>query len=400
MSSNALSPPAVRRHTTGRRRSPCQPPIWYGRAARLGVGAVLDRPSAGTTSARLGTVSATTPRNTQRQPTCSATSPASTGPTITGTTQAPANAANTRGCNAAGYTWPTTTYSATVSSPPPKPWATRPTMSTHICGASPATSSPATKQPFRSTVDGPARAVALRAADHQADDPGGQRTAEGQRVQREPVQRPGHRRHDGRDRYRFERGERHERDHADGQGPIGPGERVGVHSTIVRPQPGSGQARASASFRHEWMYGVAVIRSRSLSCRTLPTRSSNWVLSRWSPTGTCWSRAACTRLRSETLAARRPVWAPPVPAGSCCGHRHCVTGWMMGCSRVRAEDALDVPARLRMQHRANESAPFAPRSRSGAGSSGVPRPRSSGSGSPAIGLGFDDLAAALRRPGR
>src|SRR5262249_13018135 len=64
---------------------------------------------AGATGARPGPVTATPPRNPQRQPKCGATSPASSGPTITGTTQPPANAAKILGCSAAGYTWPTTT---------------------------------------------------------------------------------------------------------------------------------------------------------------------------------------------------------------------------------------------------------------------------------------------------
>ena len=52
--------------------------------------------------AAAGTTSAITPRNTQCQLSCSATTPASAGPTIDGMTQAAAKPANTRARSASG----------------------------------------------------------------------------------------------------------------------------------------------------------------------------------------------------------------------------------------------------------------------------------------------------------
>lgn len=82
-------------------------------------------------------------RNTQRQPSCSVTVPATSGPTITGSTHAAEKAASTDGRSASGYARPTTTYNATITSPPPIPCTPRPTTNSHISGAHPATTSPA-----------------------------------------------------------------------------------------------------------------------------------------------------------------------------------------------------------------------------------------------------------------
>ena len=71
-------------------------------------------------------VSTATPRNAQRQSRYSATAPARKGPTIDGTTHAAAKAAKIRPCRWGGYSRATTTYSATVCPPVPRPWTSRP----------------------------------------------------------------------------------------------------------------------------------------------------------------------------------------------------------------------------------------------------------------------------------
>jgi hypothetical protein len=111
------------------------------------------RPNPGSTSSAAGTASAAASRNTQRQPACSTSSPATGGPATAGSSQAAANAAKMRGRSAGGTTRPTTTYSATENSPLPNPCTARPTASTVIDGASPATSSPSTNAATPTRID-------------------------------------------------------------------------------------------------------------------------------------------------------------------------------------------------------------------------------------------------------
>ncbi len=124
---------------------------------------VADAPSAGPparrricgrASASGSTTSTGIPMNTQRQPSCSVTAPAASGPTIDGTTHPAANAAMMAGRNGSGYARPTTTYSATITSPPPSPCTARPRMNVHIAPAVPDSSSPAAK-PAMPVVSGP-----------------------------------------------------------------------------------------------------------------------------------------------------------------------------------------------------------------------------------------------------
>jgi hypothetical protein len=98
-------------------------------------------------------------RKTQRHPSCSVTVPDTSGPTIDGTTQDAANDAITEGRSRSGYASPTTTYSATITSPPPKPCTARPSTNVPIVPAVPLTTSPAAKAaiPAVSGASGPLR---------------------------------------------------------------------------------------------------------------------------------------------------------------------------------------------------------------------------------------------------
>ena len=106
------------------------------------------------------------PRNTQRQPTVSATNAASAGPNSAGSTQAAAKLAKTAGWSTAGKTRPTTTYSPTVKAPPPRPWRTRPATSTSIEPAAPHTTRPSENSTSEATsgVTGPRRSLHMPAA--------------------------------------------------------------------------------------------------------------------------------------------------------------------------------------------------------------------------------------------
>ncbi len=101
------------------------------------------------------------PRNTQRQPSCSVTAPEASGPTTEGTTQLAAKAAMIEGRSRSGYARPTTTYSATITSPPPSPCTARPRTKSHIAPAVPDSTSPAAKAPIPavSAPSGPRRSA-------------------------------------------------------------------------------------------------------------------------------------------------------------------------------------------------------------------------------------------------
>ncbi len=87
------------------------------------------------------------------------TAPEITGPRIDGSTQAAENAANTAGRSRSGNARPTTTYSATITSPPPRPCTARPATNIHMFTAVPAVTSPAanTAIPLNSGASGPRR---------------------------------------------------------------------------------------------------------------------------------------------------------------------------------------------------------------------------------------------------
>ncbi|CAM5733931.1 hypothetical protein SALBM311S_11265 [Streptomyces alboniger] len=123
------------------------------------TGPAARRRICGSASASGNTTSTGIPTNTQRQPRCSVTAPAASGPTIDGTTQLAAKAAMMAGRNRSGYARPTTTYNATITSPPPSPCTARPRMNSHIAVAVPANSSPAAKaaMPVVSAPSGPLR---------------------------------------------------------------------------------------------------------------------------------------------------------------------------------------------------------------------------------------------------
>ncbi len=101
---------------------------------------------AGRSSSAAGMASSGTIRNTQRQPRCCTIRPLMLGPISEGTTQPAEKAANTRGRIGSGKERPTSTYSATEIAPAPRPCISRPSTSTGMCWAKPATSRPATKQ--------------------------------------------------------------------------------------------------------------------------------------------------------------------------------------------------------------------------------------------------------------
>lgn len=119
---------------------------FHGGRSAPGAGECIDRIT-GTTMSIASTTNAITPRNTQRQPTDSATMPAIRGPISDGITQAAAKPARMRACSTGGYTRATITYNATVRAPPPRPCTSRPATKTPIVGARPAMSSPTTNKP-------------------------------------------------------------------------------------------------------------------------------------------------------------------------------------------------------------------------------------------------------------
>ena len=86
----------------------------------------------------------TRPRKTQRQPTTSATTPASAGPISPGITQALESTANMRGFTASGYPRPTQTRATEARRPAPKPCTPRLRTNMIIVDAVPARMRPRT----------------------------------------------------------------------------------------------------------------------------------------------------------------------------------------------------------------------------------------------------------------
>ena len=135
-----------------------------------------------------------------------------------GTTHAAEKAANTRPWIAGGYTRATTTYSATVCPPTPRPWMSRPDDEDLHRRREPRHDRDPTTN---SATDGGQRrehaaAIAPRADGHHADDARGERAGERDRVERRAVEVGAHDRHHGRHRERLHRREEDERDGADG----------------------------------------------------------------------------------------------------------------------------------------------------------------------------------------
>lgn len=86
-----------------------------------------------------------TRRKTARQVTLSASHPAMKGPTREGTTQAAASTENALGRSSTAYERAMSTYSETMTMPPPRPCSARPATRTGRAGASPATTAPTLK---------------------------------------------------------------------------------------------------------------------------------------------------------------------------------------------------------------------------------------------------------------
>ncbi len=121
--------------------------------------------SPGTTGAISTAATATSPtipRNTQRQPTVSATKAAMAGPNSDGSTQAAAKLAKIDGRSWGGETTPTTTYKLTINAPVPRPCTTRPATKTSMDGASPAVRTPT----VNSTNDATREPAGPRRSDH------------------------------------------------------------------------------------------------------------------------------------------------------------------------------------------------------------------------------------------
>ena len=122
----------------------------------VGPGGPASRASARdrrSTAARAGMVIAAAsamrgrmPRKIQRQPSVSATRPASAGPISPGMTHAVERTANMRGRSASGSTRPIATYATGGSNPAPMPCRTRARTSSGIEGARPPSARPAAKQ--------------------------------------------------------------------------------------------------------------------------------------------------------------------------------------------------------------------------------------------------------------
>ena len=118
-------------------------------------------PTAGRSSSQVGATSTSTPRNTQRQPSCSVTTPVTTGPRTEGRIQAADTRANIRGRSVGCRTRATSTIRDTSMSASPAPLTSRPRTTTGIAQARP-TSSWATANaatPVRRTGSGPRRSA-------------------------------------------------------------------------------------------------------------------------------------------------------------------------------------------------------------------------------------------------
>ena len=112
------------------------------RAAVPACGRVRMRPMTGRIMAEPMATNGTSPRNTQRQPRCWVSAPASSGPTSEGRTQAVEMAVKIFGRWVSTYCSPIRTYIAVISRPEARPCTTRPSTKIHIAGANPLTSRP------------------------------------------------------------------------------------------------------------------------------------------------------------------------------------------------------------------------------------------------------------------
>ena len=184
-------------------------------------------------------------RNTQRQPSCSVTVPDTSGPTIDGTTQDAAKAAITEGRSRSGYARPTTTYSATITSPPPSPCTARPSTNSHIDRRG-----PADHQPGREAADarGQRRAAARCRSHHWplttiASSDVVKYAGEGEGVQPEAVQLPRRDRHGRADGGRLEGDQQHHGDDPEGQRPVRPPQ----HAVLGRASVGVPGCSAASS---------------------------------------------------------------------------------------------------------------------------------------------------------
>ena len=114
-------------------------------------------------STTASSTSGSSPRNTPRQLSHTASPLASDGPISPGSTHALDIRASTRARNSSGKPLLIARYATATTPPPPKPCTARPAMNTAMLGASPASSSPAAKNTMalRYGFAGPLRSAQL-----------------------------------------------------------------------------------------------------------------------------------------------------------------------------------------------------------------------------------------------
>ena len=145
-------------HRSSREQGPAEPDRVLSGTADETQGA---EPIAGRSSSHVGPTRTSTPRNTQRQPSCSVTTPVTTGPSTDGRIQAADTSENICGRRAAGSTRATSTIRDTSISASAKPLTSRPATTTGIAHARPTSSWAAANAatPVRSTGSGPRRSA-------------------------------------------------------------------------------------------------------------------------------------------------------------------------------------------------------------------------------------------------